>query len=232
MLLRDLALGGLVGGAGTRSLFDATPLHALLARIFPAAGIAQAIRRGHVYAVAVSATSYHSGRSFTFVQGRGGHPVWAKSRRVVMPVELTTDHVAASAAIPILFPPVRVATPAGGLWLGDGGLRLVNPFSPAIRLGASRVFAVGVRSSRAADTLSREELGPGEEGGERGAVIACPPLAQICGVFMNAIFLDHLDSDLDHLVRMNELVAPHGGARANGVLRRRASRCARSSRSW
>jgi NTE family protein len=33
-----------------------------------------------------------------------------------------------------------------------------------------------------------------------------PPLSQICGVFLNAIFLDHLDADIDHLIRMNELV--------------------------
>ena len=46
---------------------------------------------GNLYAVAISATSYHSGRSFTFVQGRAGHPVWIKSRRVVLPVELTVE---------------------------------------------------------------------------------------------------------------------------------------------
>jgi NTE family protein len=39
-----------------------------------------------------------------------------------------------------------------------------------------------------------------------------PPLAQICGVFMNAIFLDHLDADVDHLKRMNELVQGYQGA--------------------
>ena len=47
-----------------------------------------------------------------------------------------------------------------------------------------------------------------------------PPLAQICGVFLNAIFLDHLDADLDHLRRMNELIAAYGGevaATAAGV---------------
>ena len=30
-------------------------------------------------------------------------------------------------------------------------------------------------------------------------------------MFLNAIFLDHLDTDVDHLQRMNELVAAHGG---------------------
>ncbi|HVP29745.1 MAG TPA: patatin-like phospholipase family protein [Myxococcota bacterium] len=218
VLARDFVLGGLGGATASRSLFDASPLHALLRDVFPRRGIAEAIRRGEVYAVAITATSYHSGRSFTFVQGRPGHPIWIKSRRVVLPVTLTAEHVAASSAIPIVFPPVRVRTGAragegGDLWFGDGGLRLVNPFSPAIRLGASRIFAVGIRSSHAAEALSRAELGAAEEAGvpeEPGDAIPCPPLAQICGVFMNAIFLDHLDADLDHLRRMNELIRAYG----------------------
>ncbi len=208
-LLRDVALGSLLGHTVTQGFFDTAPLRGFLARVLPLAGIKEAIRSGHLYAVAISATSYHSGRSFTFVQGRPGHPVWTKSRRVVLPVELTVDHVCASAAIPIVFPPVRVRSAAGELYFGDGGLRLVTPFSPAIRLGATRVFAIGIRSQRAADSLSREELAAAEEAGAPGPVIRCPPLAQICGVFLNAIFLDHLDSDLDHLRRMNELIVAY-----------------------
>ena len=206
---RDLALGSLLGHTVTHGLLDATPLRAFLARTLPMEGIADGIRAGHLYAVAVTATSYHSGRSFTFVQGRPSHPLWRKSRRVVLPVELTAEHVCASAAIPLVFPPVRVATPAGDLYFGDGALRLVTPFSPAIRLGATHVFGVGVRSSQAADELSRAELATrdglaaGEPAGRK------PPLAQVCGVFLNAIFLDHLDTDLDHLQRMNELIDSH-----------------------
>ena len=83
--------------------------------------------------------------------------------------------------------------------------------SPAIRLGATHLFAVGVRS------LARRRLARGGRGRApsrrgRGAQPARPPLAQICGVFLNAIFLDHLDADLDHLRRMNELVAAHADA--------------------
>ena len=199
---RDLAVGGLVGHTVSHGLLDASPLYALLARVIPLAGIPDAIRRGALYAVAITATSYHSGRSFTFVQGRRGHPVWQKSRRVVLPVELTPEHVCASAAIPLVFPPVQVPSLGGDLWFGDGALRLVTPLSPAIRLGASRLLAIGVRSSRAADSLSEAEAG--------GAPIPCPPLAQVCGVFLNAIFLDHLDTDLDHLRRMNELIEAYG----------------------
>jgi len=227
-MLRDLTLGGVLGGAGVRSLLDATPLRALLERAFAARGIGQAIRRGDLYAVAVTATSYHSGRSFTFVQGRPGHPVWTKSRRVVLPVEIGVDHIRASAAIPIVFQPVRLSSPAGDLWFGDGGLRLVTPCSPAIRLGATHLFAIGIRSSRAAEALSREELGRAEGSAGTDSAIPCPPLSQICGVFMNAIFLDHLDTDLDHLRRMNELIQAFGGeerpAPVNGVALREPMR--------
>ncbi|MGH7893415.1 MAG: patatin-like phospholipase family protein [Candidatus Binatia bacterium] len=207
-LLLDLALGGLVGAGRVQSLLDTAPLRPFLESALPLEGIGDAIRHGHLYAIAVTATSYHSGRSFTFIQGRPGHPVWLKSRRVTLAVELTLDHICASAAIPIVFPPVRLPCEGRDLWFGDGGLRLVNPCSPAIRLGASSVLAVGVRSQGAASALS-----PAEQlaGAESEPTISHPPLAQICGVFLNAIFLDHLDADLDHLRRMNELLAAYHG---------------------
>jgi NTE family protein len=207
-LASDLLLGGVFGRTVTRALFDASPLEALVREHFPPRGIADALRRKHLYAVAVSTTSYHSGRSFTFVQGQPGHPVWTRSRRMVLPVTIGWRHILASSAIPLVFPPVRVACAEGELWFGDGALRLVTPFSPAIRLGATHLLGVGVRSSKAAESLAEEE----RAGARAGAGLASPPLAQVCGVFMNAIFLDHLDADLDHLRRMNELVAARGGS--------------------
>jgi NTE family protein len=208
--VRDLALGGLLGGGTVQSLLDASPLRAHIAAHLPVDGIAQSIRDGHLYAVAVSATSYHSGKSYTFIQGKPGHPLWIKSRRVSLAVKLTLDHILASAAIPIVFPPVLVRSEVGECYFGDGGLRLVTPFSPAIRLGATRVFAIGIRCQGAADALTRDELRIGEESHGGLQSIGRPPLAQICGVFLNAIFLDHLDADLDHLQRMNQLVGSNG----------------------
>jgi NTE family protein len=131
---------------------------------------------------------------------------------VVLPVRLTVDHVCASAAIPIVFPPVALPSAVGDVYFGDGALRLVTPFSPAIRLGATHVFGIGIRSQRAADSLWQEELGVGAEAPQHATGILSPPMAQICGVFLNAIFLDHLDADLDHLKRMNELIQAYSGA--------------------
>ncbi len=216
-LARDFALGGLLGHTISTGLLDTSPLAALLEGVFPPTGIYDSIVNGRVYAVAVTATSYHSGRSFIFVQGRAGHPIWTGSRRMVLPVTLGHPHIMASGAIPIVFPPVQIASQAGELWFGDGGMRLVAPLSPAIRLGASHVFAVGVRSNHAADLLAREEAGSAAASSASGPRLPCPPLAQICGVFLNAIFLDHLDTDLDHLRRMNGLVgSQHDGMNGHG----------------
>jgi NTE family protein len=212
---RDMAFGGLLGTTVTSGLLDTAPLEATLRDAFPPRGIADAIRRGELHAVAISATSYHSGRSFTFVQGRRGHAMWQKSRRVVLPVTLTHRHVLASSAIPAVFRPVSLATPAGEAWFGDGALRLVAPLSPAIRLGARHVLAIGVRSASAASVLAREEADSAPTRGG-AARLAWPPLAQTFGVFLNAIFLDHLDADVDHLRRMNGLVAQHGAGALAG----------------
>ena len=205
-LALDMALGGLSGAGRTQSLLDTTPLQGFLERHLPLRNIASAIEAGTLEAIAITATGYHSGKAFTFVQGRPGRPLWNKSRRVALATTLTLDHIRASAAIPLVFPPVALSAGGSTAWFGDGALRLTTPLSPAIRLGADRLFAIGVRCQESADSLLRSEL---STAGDVVPQLHRPPLAQICGVFMNAIFLDHLDADLDHLKRMNELVAAY-----------------------
>lgn len=208
----DLLLGGLTGAGRVASLVDAAPLRAFLAQQLPMEGISNAIARGHLYALAITATGYHSGKAFTFIQGRAGHPLWNKSRRVALSTTLAIDHVLASAAIPLVFPPVPLKLGNATAYFGDGALRLVTPLSPAIRLGAEKLLAIGVRCKDAAADLVRTELSITEPENGADTTLRRPPLSQICGVFMNAIFLDHLDADLDHLNRMNDLVAVHQDA--------------------
>lgn len=203
-LVLDLALGGAIGAGRVESLFDSSPLRRFLAAHLPLDAIATSLERGHLYAVAVTATGYHSGKAFTFVQGQRGHAVWNKSRRVALPATLSIDHILASSSIPLVFPPVPLPASGGQAYFGDGALRLVTPLSPAIRLGADRLFAIGVRCRESADRLLRSEL----SADTTAPALRRPPLSQICGVFMNAIFLDHLDADVDHLLRMNALVGP------------------------
>ncbi len=201
----DVATGAAFGAGRVASLLDTAPLPAFLKEHLPVDGVARAIAAGRLYAFAVTATGYHSGKSYTFIEGRPGHPLWLKSRRVALATRIGIEHICASAAIPIVFPPAPVMIDGATAWFGDGALRLTTPMSPAIRLGASRLLAIGVRCADAADHLTRAELASTID--DEALTLRRPPLSQICGVFMNAIFLDHLDADLDHLQRMNELIA-------------------------
>jgi NTE family protein len=199
----DFGLGPISGAGRMRSFVDASPLRKFLAKHLDFSGITDALARGDLYALGITATGYHSGKAYTFIQGQEGHPLWNKSRRVALSTTLKMDHVLASAAIPLVFQPVPIDMGGSMAYFGDGAMRLTTPLSPAIRLGASRLLAIGVRCQESADSLLRSELSGDDS---FAAELHRPPLSQICGTLMNAIFLDHLDADLDHLKRMNEFV--------------------------
>jgi len=201
---RTLRWGGrlLSGGKSplppAKSLVDTAPLRELLDRVLEAnsgmlPGIARSLESGGLRAIALTASSYTTGQSITWVQTRDdcGIQTWERPQRTSAACALRVDHVMASAALPFFFPAIDVA----GAWYGDGGIRLTAPLSPAVHLGAKRVIAVSTRYAR-----SREEA-------DRPAVVGYPPPAQVAGVLYNAIFLDLLDSDALHMQQINEFVA-------------------------
>jgi NTE family protein len=190
----DLSFGAILGGGHARSLLDATPLRHFLNKHLECDRIQENIKRGHLYALAISATNYNSGKSYLFIQGMKGHPMWKRIRLVTVATKITVDHVCASCAIPFVFQPVKLSiSPRGSAFFGDGCVRLQQPLSPVIRLGAQKVFAIGVRCGN----KERRE----ETVGERN-----PSLAQVMGVVFDVIFLDHLDTDIEHLERLNQLL--------------------------
>src|SRR5271157_5894113 len=191
--IMDLSFGAILGGGNARSLLDATPLHHFLSKHLDCDRIQENIKRGDLYALAISATNYNSGKSYLFIQGRKGHPLWNRVRLVTVATKITVDHVCASSAIPLIFQPVKLKTPRGSAFFGDGCVRLQQPLSPVIRLGAEKVFAIGVRCGN-------------KEGQEETTDARDPSLAQVMGVLFNVMFLDHLATDVEHLERLNQLL--------------------------
>jgi NTE family protein len=189
----DLSFGGILGGGNARSLLDATPLKYYLKRYMDTERIAGNIRKRHLYALTIAATNYNSGKSYLFIEGMKGHPIWNRSRRVTLSTRITIDHICASAAIPLVFRPVKLTTPLGTAYFGDGCTRLQQPLSPVVRLGANKIFAIGVRGE---STEHRQEAGNGKD----------PSLAQVMGVLFNVMFLDHLATDVEHLERLNRVL--------------------------
>jgi NTE family protein len=204
LMWRALRWGGrLISGGRSplppaKSLVDTSPLRDFLvgqlqANHGPIEGISKSLRDGWLRAFALTASSYTTGQSITWVQTRDdcALPAWERPQRKSEICRLRVDHVMASAALPFFFPAIEVE----GAWYGDGGIRLTAPLSPAVHLGATRILAVSTRYAR-----TREEA-------DRPMISGYPPPAQVAGVLYNAIFLDQLDADALHLRQINELLA-------------------------
>jgi hypothetical protein len=102
-----LISGGLVLSP-PKSLLDNSPLRELLGVHVDCAGIRRSIARGHLRAFALCSTSYSSGRSVAFFDGIDSIGEWSRVQRIGQRTELTIDHLMASAAIPLLFPPIKI----------------------------------------------------------------------------------------------------------------------------
>ena len=182
-------------------IVDTTPLRDLLCRILhvrpgqPIPGIEENLRSGDLRALALMTLDYNTGQTVRWVQGRNFDVYEGPNRRVAL-TKFTIEHILASAALPFVFPAVRIDDE----WHGDGGIRLAAPLSPAVHLGARRIIAMSTGYQRTLDEASTP------------VVTGYPPAAQILGQLLNAVFLDVIDEDVARMERMNELLrkmAPH-----------------------
>ena len=216
--LRDLASrtlrwgGRLVSGGQSplpaKSFVDTVPLREMLERELQAdggvlAGIPKSLKQGWLRSFAITASSYTTGQSITWVQTREDDliPTWERPQRRSETCAVRVDHVMASAALPFFFPAIEV----DGSWYGDGGIRLTAPLSPAIHLGAKKILAV---STRYASTTKEAD---------RPQIVGYPPPAQVAGVLFNAIFLDQLDGDALQLRQLNQLIDAQPEEKRNGL---------------
>ena len=152
-------------------------------------GIARNIEAGRLDALALMTVNYSTGQTVSWVQGRN-FEAWERPARRSRQTALTVEHVMASAALPLMFPAVELE----GSWYGDGSIRMAAPLSPALHLGADRIFAISTQYPR-----SQAEA-------DRPTFADYPPPAQIAGNLLNAIFLDVLDQDVQRLQRLNKLL--------------------------
>ncbi len=181
-----------------RALYDTTPLQKTLrdGMLIDWEQLQENLIAGHPAALAISATSIQTGETVVFTQANQ-----LTSPRLVpdehlrlLPVRIDHQHALASAAIPFLFPPVRIGLPPDGhhsLFM-DGGIRQNTPLLPAILLGADSILVIGLHS--------RSPEPPIEEEQEAFEVIP------ILGKILNAFFLDRVRTDFDRLSIMNKLI--------------------------
>ena len=175
-----------------RALLDTSPLRDLIAAKIPVGRIRQNIVDGYIKALAVATTSYSSGRAVAFFEGIDRIEQWSRVRRGGVRRTIDLDVLMASAAIPFIFPSVRV----DGDHYGDGAMRQLAPLSPAVHLGANRLLVVGTRvqSQAPADCNADTAPSPGH----------------LLGFVLDSLFTDGLSIDLERLRQVNELLISGG----------------------
>jgi NTE family protein len=184
-----LLSGGMVL-APPKSMLDNTPLRELLGVHVDCSGIRRSIARGHLRAFALCSTSYSGGQSVAFYDGIDSIGDWSRVQRIGRRTQLTLDHLMASAAIPLLFSPIKI----GEDYFGDGAMRQLHPLSPAIHLGADRLLVIGVRARRAAGVVVNRPH------------TLMPTPGEIFGYMLDTLFTDQIYGDLEQLERINTLV--------------------------
>ena len=197
--LSAIVLGGL-GSRNPRALLDSSPLRHLLIKNIKFSHIERGINRGHLEALAITASAYSSARSVTFFQGLEEMRSWARVRRIGRPATIKMEHLLASAAVPFVFPPIRI----GGEFYGDGAMRHRAPLSSAIHLGAERMLVIGVRDEH-----------PDPEPLE-GTLAETPTFAHLAGYMLDTLFMDGLYADLEQATRINVIMDQMDGKSLEG----------------
>ncbi len=180
-----------LAGTPYNAILNTNPLHKLLSREINFSNLHQLINDKKIHAVALSATNYYSDSSVVFYDGDESIKEWSKVDRLSIRTNLGVEHVMGSSAIPFFFPPIKI----NNSFYGDGCIRQITPLSPAIHLGATKIVAIGVKKSRSIDEIKKMTL----------ETNLPPPITQVGGIVMNAIFLDSLETDVQRLERMNAI---------------------------
>src|SRR5579871_1072312 len=134
-------LDDFVGPGRLGGLFNTSPMEEFVRSAISWSRLRDNLEEGHFRALAVNATHIRTGKTHVFVEREGGGlPPWSTDPQIeAHAVEIGPAHALASAAIPWIFPAVSI----NGEIYSDGSIKLNTPISPALRLGADRLFVVG-----------------------------------------------------------------------------------------
>jgi NTE family protein len=151
------------------------------------------LRAGRLRALTISTTDVATGKTVIFLErSEPGQPRWSRDPTIaVRATEIQAEHALASAAVPFLFPAVRI----DDAFYCDGGLRQNVPLSPARRLGADGLLVVNPRYIGAPTPKLKKE----NEASYPGPLF-------LAGKALNALLLDRIDNDISRLRRINDIL--------------------------
>lgn len=189
-------LDEMIGPGRLGGLFNTSPMEHLVHHNIHWQKIRSNLEHGYFKALAINATHIRSGKTHVFVEREGGGvPPWSTDPQIeAHAVEIGPQHALASAAIPWVFPAVAINNEI----YSDGSIKLNTPISPALRLGADRLFVVGLRSEEVADWHKEKPA--------TNRIDTFPSAAYLLGKVLNALLVDKTEYDLKRLRRYNTLL--------------------------
>lgn len=190
---------GLFGDKKLNSLLDTSPLQTLLESQCDFAKIDSHLKNKIINSVILTANNYDQSSAVSFIETLSEFKTWKDSRRQALITKLNVNHVLASSAIPMLFPPIQIQNE----FFGDGCVRNSTPCSPAIRMGANRLFVIGVRTQM--DTEKNLQSDSNKQR-SKAIVSQSPSMIKILNTLLNAVLLDSVEQDVLRIQRINEIV--------------------------
>ena len=122
----------------------------------------------------------------SFFQSEHSISPWFRAKRRGEPSQLDVEHLMASAAIPLVFPSIKIKQDH----FGDGSIHQLSPLSAPIHMGAKKLFIIGVEQPV-------EPIHPMENNPHP------PSVSAIAGHMLDSIFSDTLKADLERLETIN-----------------------------
>lgn len=170
-------------------LLDTSPLKSLLEDNIDFSRVNNNLSKGHLQAFEVITACYETHQTISFYNHYQQDFIdWHYPRHSSQRTEINADHILASSALPLFFPPV----PINGLHYGDGSMGLVAPLRGPIRFNVDKIMILGTRELPEFKSTTIE---PSQD-------IA---FAQILGNMLSGLFLDNLDRDIEMVNRMNDI---------------------------
>lgn len=204
--LNKIGLGSLLGGKQKfNSLLNTSPLRQLIESNCNFSNIQKNLENGLFDSVIITANNYSRNTAVSFIQtaARANDKIsmWKEVRRKAVHTEMCAEHILASSAIPLLFPPIQL----NGEPYGDGCVRNSTPCSPSIRMGANKLLVIGVRAGNSGGAPLKEDSPQIHEAS----------MVRILNTLLNAVMLDSVEQDVHRIQRLNDL---HDEATASNPL--------------
>ena len=199
--LNKFGLGALLSSSKKfNALLDTTPLKKLIEDNCDFSRIQNNLEAGIYDSVIITANNYSTNTATSFIQSaaRVNQELmfWKESRRKAIHAEIKAEHIMASSAIPVLFPPINIQ----GQPHGDGCVRNNTPCSPSLRMGADKLFVIGVRTQTSSEANPNNQLNIEQKPHSEASMV------RIFNTLLNAVLLDSVEQDVQRIQRINDLV--------------------------